>query len=269
MLPNFLIIGAPRAGTGWMARNLREHPDIYMPRIKEVHFFDKHYEKGIGYYGQFFAGVRKEKAIGEASPSYLFLEQVPTLIKKCIPDIKLIVSLRNPIERIYSRYWNAKARYLENRNLSFEEKIKLKPSFIEEGFYYDHLMRYYNLFQKENILILLFDDLKENPARFLQSIYTFIGVDTEFISPFMDQKINSASSKKELAKSKLLWYVCEILSRIKLLKTHNFVMKLNEGQISPMNRKTKEWLVKEVYLEKNILLSELIGRDLTAWNKIE
>ena len=151
MLPTFLIIGAPRAGTSWLSKNLSLHPDIYIPHVKEVHYFDRYYDKGQTFYEEFFDKSCGEKAIGEATPAYLFKENIPELIKKDLGDVKLIVSLRNPVDRLYSRYLMSKGSYEENKTLSFEEKIQAKPSFIGEGFYYDHLIRYYKHFNKKNI----------------------------------------------------------------------------------------------------------------------
>lgn len=268
MLPNFLIIGAPRAGTTWIASNIREHPDIYIPRIKEVHFFDRHYEKGLDYYQSFFLHAAGKKAIGEATPEYLYLEEIAPLIKQHLPHSKLIVSLRNPVDRLYSRYWNAKAKYPENRHLSFEEKIRQKPLFIQEGFYYDHLLRYYRYFPQDRILILFFDDIKKDPARLLKTIYEFLEVDSSFVSPLIERRVNAASVKGALAKSRLLSLVARGLARFRAIKSATFVDRVNEGKLPPMNPKTRAWLVNEVYREKNNLLGQLIGKDLSEWNKL-
>ena len=177
MLPNFMIIGAPRSGTTWIEKNLREHPEVFLAKDKELHFFDQQYEKGIEYYESFFSGAHGKKAVGEATPDYLHgaysRNDIPTLIHKHVPDVKLIASLRNPTERAYSRFWNSKAFYDRNINMSFEDKLEDRPEFIAEGMYCDQLERFYDLFPRENILILLFDDLKADPAQFMRRIYEF------------------------------------------------------------------------------------------------
>ncbi|MBA3731354.1 MAG: sulfotransferase domain-containing protein, partial [Gammaproteobacteria bacterium] len=107
MLPNFLIIGASRCGTTWMANNIKSHPDVFMPPKKELHFFDASFDKGWDYYASFFPDKKcaRYRAIGEATPAYLYMPQVARLIKSRLPDVKMIVSLRNPIDRAYSQYW--------------------------------------------------------------------------------------------------------------------------------------------------------------------
>lgn len=112
VLPNFLIIGAQKAGTSWLAGKLRQHPDVYMPEY-EIHYFDKdlHFAKGIAWYESHFSRVGKETAIGEKTPDYLWangigveghLPDVHRNIFEALPQANLIVSLRNPAERVIS-----------------------------------------------------------------------------------------------------------------------------------------------------------------------
>ena len=107
MLPNFLIIGAARAGTTTIYNHLKDHPDVYLPAQKrpEPHFFlkESEYARGISYYEErFFSARRDERAVGEASTSYLFGQQVPKRIRAALPGVKLICVLRNPVERAFS-----------------------------------------------------------------------------------------------------------------------------------------------------------------------
>lgn len=268
MLPNFLIIGAPRAGTTWISHNIRNHPEIFMPTQKELDFFNKHYDQGLDHYEAFFANANGELAIGEATPDYLHAEGVSDKIKNDLRDVKLIVSLRNPVDRLYSRYWNAKSKYAENKNLSFEEKIKSKPEFIEEGLYYRHLMRYLEFVPKENLLILLYDDLKKDENEFLRRIYEFLGVDVNYVSPKQEFKINASASKPNLGKSQFLYYLYKSLRKVGLYQLGYKVEQMNRKELPKMSPKTKEWLVNSVYGEENEKLGELIGRDLSKWNSI-
>jgi len=269
MLPNFLIIGAPRAGTTWAAKNMMDHPEIFMPRIKELHFFDANYDQGMECYESYFSDVKGKIAVGEATPEYLYIPEVAARIHRHMPDVKLIVSLRNPVERLYSRYWNSKAKYVGNKDLSFEEKIKQKPLFIEEGFYYDHLTRYYGLFPREQLLVLLYDDLERNPHGFLADIYRFLGVDPDFVSEYQEIKINSAAAKKYVGKSQVLWNIHRALMRLRFFSLGKIVENINRNDYPPMRADTKRWLVEEVYKGKNRQLSELVGKDLSAWERLD
>lgn len=269
MLPNFIVIGAPRAGTSWIHKNLRDHPDVFVPQKKELHFFDREYDRGIAYYEEHFADFRGQRAVGEATPDYLHgsycATDIPALIHKHLPSARLIASLRNPTERAYSRYWNAKAKFDHNRSLSFEEKLKDRPEFIREGLYADQLERYYAFFPRDQILVLLYDDLEADPHGFMRSIYSFIGVDPEFKSDWGGTKVNQAAGKKNLANSRVLYQVSRALSWAGLHRTASQLRDANSVDQPPMRAETRRWLA-DVYREPNRRLERLIGRDLSRWN---
>lgn len=271
MLPNFLIIGAPRSGTTWMARNLRQHPDIYMPRKKELHFFDAHYEKGIEYYEAFFEARDQESAVGEATPAYLhglYTDyDVPMLIRKHLSSAKLIACLRNPVDRAYSRYCNAKAKFPAYADSSFEDMLESVPELIEEGFYYDQIMRYYDRFPSDQILLLLFDDLKSNPTGFLRGIFLYLRVDPDFVSPLTEVRASASSSKRRMGRFRTLSYLHRGLIRIEAFKTASVVAKWNRIEVPPMKSDTRRQLV-EVYRNQNLKLQDLMGRDLSEWNRV-
>jgi hypothetical protein len=178
--------------------------------------------------------------------------------------VKLIASLRNPIERVYSEFWYTKGKDPNNAALSFEEKIERKPEFIREGFYYDQLRRYYDLFPRENILVLLYDDLALEPRRFMQRIYSFIGVRADFESGFEQVRVNAAAGKRRLAKSKMLWTMTRIAQRLRKHALADKLRRANATEIPPMRADTRERLA-QIYREQNMRLQDLIGRDLGPW----
>lgn len=132
-LPHFLIIGAQKCGTTSLFYYLSQHPDLVLPASKEIHFFDLNYHKGLPWYmGQFpRKNVLTCKHTGEASPYYLLHPLVPERVALHLPDVKLIVMLRNPVDRAYSHFMHEKK--LGNEPLSsFEEAIELEPSRIAD-----------------------------------------------------------------------------------------------------------------------------------------
>lgn len=266
-LPTFLIVGAPRAGTTWIDRNLRQHPEVFLPARKELHFFDReeNYSRGIAYYESFFQKAGDAAAVGEATPDYLHRPVAATRIKEHLGDVKLIVSLRDPVDRVYSRYWNARGKYAENQGLSFEEKLARKPEFILEGYYYDHLCRYLELFGRDRLLCLLFDDLKADGRAFMRSIHRFLGVREDFEPIGTDAVVNASASKKRNARSKLLYYVRGVTSRLKLRSLADRLDEANRAEIPPMNPQTRSRLLREHYLDQIEKLERLIDRDLSAW----
>jgi hypothetical protein len=209
--PNFFIIGAARCGTTSLYHYLSKSPDIYMSPVKEPHFFarvsvddpklKKKPRKGKRYHSLYFADEKEYlslfdeaagcKAIGEASPSYLYDEETPLLIKNNIPDARFIAVLRDPIERAYSHYWldvrngNQPLGFYDALVEDYAKKEKgwgVSHLYTELGFYYAQLKRYYDLFDASQILVIPFDLLKKDPFEALKKVSEHLGVDDGFIA---------------------------------------------------------------------------------------
>lgn len=264
MLPNFLGVGAARAGTTWIARNLAEHPDIFLPRKKELHFFDRHYQEGVSHYEAEFESWSGQSAIGEITPQYFHNETVAVRIKDLLPNVKLLLCLRNPIERAYSHYWKSKASFPDPTNASFEEKLESLPEIINAGFYFDHLQRYMTLFPVEQIHILLFDELEEQPDKVLRDMYTFLHVDSAFTPALMKQKINAGASQGNLGRSKLLWYLYRLFNRMGVYRMAESIEKANTQELPHMQPETQKKLAN-IYRDQVHQLEDLIKRDLSCW----
>jgi hypothetical protein len=265
MLPNFMLIGPGRAGSDWITKNLALHPDIYMPRRKVTRFFSDHYDKGIDWYSDIF-GERPEKAVGEASVGYMRSEAAPARIARHLPNVKLIANLRDPVERAYSSFGRLTgvARPGEpNYQISFEDKVRTTPRLLEASFYGSHLRRWYEHFPKENLLVLAFDDMKADPARFLKSIYRFLEVDTEFQSPLTHQRLNATSTIS--SKSRILYYAYRGLLRFDLFGLSRALDTVNRTERPPIDPRTRKRLIEEVFLPEILEVEELTGREFPAW----
>ena len=263
--PTFLIIGAARCGTSWITKNLQLHPNIFMPNEKEIHFFDKDYEKGLNYYESIFEG-HSQKALGEATPAYLFFPDIPRRIYQHYPKIKLIVSLRNPPDRAYSHFWNLKAKAKPgdpNYSISFEKKLQATPRLIEEGFYYDMLKRYFDVFPSENILVVFYEEILSDPVGMINRICRFLDVEDDFCPPIIGQKVNAASNK--LGKSKFVSRVYAAMIKCGLYKSAALVEEFNKRPIPTMKSKTRKRLTQDVFRPQIELLENLINVDLHHW----
>jgi hypothetical protein len=196
--PDYLIIGTQKGGTTSLYRYLSKHPKVRKTLRKEIHFFTLHYSKGLDWYLMNFPiRIKRDSFItGEASPYYLFHPHVPRRVAETLPGVKIVVLLRNPIDRAYSQYHHAVRRghetlsfedalarertmmdsedwgleALEN-NVSFTHKRK---SYLSRGIYVEQLKRWMEWFPRERFLILKSEDFFSNPAQTLSEVLDFL-----------------------------------------------------------------------------------------------
>ena len=275
MLPNFLGMGAGRAGTTWLYLCLKEHPEIYVPRIKELDFFSWHYEKGWEWYESFFAKHRDEKAIGEISPSYMITAEVPERICEWKPDVNLMFVLRNPIYRAYSHY----CMELRAARASEDVDSVIVPGtrFVDEGLYYNHISRFLKFFRPKQIKVLLYDDLQKAPNCFLEEVYTFLGVAPRFRPSMLCKSYHVQKPRPRFQKPlntlvrTAQWFSgrSELADRtIEYLRKRGYpdlFHRLNRGPAYPILSAAKKRSLAEYYREDVEALSQLLSRDLTHW----
>jgi hypothetical protein len=178
-LPDFVIIGAQKGGTSFLYYLLTRHPLVEPAARKELHFFDQpeHFDKGAEWYRRCFPRVGSKDGqrsiTGEATPYYLFDPPVAERMAKIVPKTQLIALLRNPIDRAYSHYQMQVKRGTEPR--SFEEAIEQQhSSYVSRGIYVDQLLRWFEFFSKEQMLILKSEDFFERPVETLKVVLTFL-----------------------------------------------------------------------------------------------
>ena len=195
-LPDFLILGAQKAGTTALYAYLRWHPDVTGPSFKEVSYFDRHYAQSERWYRAHLP-LRPQGLVGEASPSYLFHPLAPQRVVELLPDARLIALLRNPVERAVSHYQHEVA--LGREPLSFEEaieqedermrgeleRIRSEPTYfsypwwnytyVARGRYADQLERWYASFPREQLLVLLTDELSADTGATYRRVLDFLG----------------------------------------------------------------------------------------------
>jgi hypothetical protein len=184
-LPNFLVIGAQRAGTSLLYQILLAHPEVYVPvQRKEVHYFDRYFERGVDWYESYFPAAdaaRRYRAIGEITPDYLATEQAPARIHELLPACLLIAILRNPVDRAYS--WYRHARRSRNERRDFNTFLKEEPATLGFGLYHRHLQRYLSLFSREALLVLVYEELVRDPGRELGRLTGFLTVGMVWSDP--------------------------------------------------------------------------------------
>ena len=252
VLPDFVIIGAQKAGTTSLYNFITSHPTIAPASRKELHYFSIRYDLGgLWYRSNFPTNLSRRRHYkktgqkllsGEASPSYLFYPRVPGRMRKDLPNAKLIVILRNPVDRAYSHYQHTLRQ--NDETLSFEKAVELEeercaiereqmikdPGFVSNdyrrysylsiGVYADHLERWFKHYDRKQFLILAAEDLRKNPQRILDQVFNFLEVSPFQIGDARDKNVGSYEKMNEGTRKLLVGYfkphnerLCSMLQR--------------------------------------------------------
>ena len=190
---NFIGIGVQKAGTSWLAEVLNEHPEIKIHPKKEAHFFNKKQFYFNNFHYEISFGSKKEKIIGEITPSYILDKKVAERIFKYNSKVKLIAILRDPTERCVSQYKMEMSRNTIEKNTglwdAFCRDLPKYGPMKERGLYQKQLDRFYKFFNKEQILILDYEDIKKKPIAVIRKIFNYLQVDEKFVPKSLNKKI--------------------------------------------------------------------------------
>jgi hypothetical protein len=275
-LPNFIIIGAQKSGTTWLYEILKTHPKIKMAHDrKEVHFFDRYFDRGIKWYKERFP-YDENFLIGEATPKYIYDKEVPKRIYNNIPEVKLILSLRNPIERAYSQY-----KYLvqeDNYQQDFKQAIKEYPDILKRGLYFEQIERYLNFFERNQLTIIIFEEMITKEEEKLNEIADFLNLDFDFDKDSIYGKANvSKVPKYKLLYSFGKYIVKKLYDYDDLIFMINFLKKIgfkrlffdkNKNNFPDMSLDSRKYL-SNYYKEDILKLEELLDRELTKMWKLD
>ena len=245
-LPDFLIVGAQKAGTTALYSYLRRHPHVTGPAWKEVSYFDRHFARGEAWYRGNFPLRRAGSVVGEASPSYLFHPEAAERVAMLLPDVRVIALLRDPIDRAYSHYQHEVA--LGREALTFEEALEREDerlrgevermledpryfshawwnyTYRSRGLYAEQLERWFAAVPRDRVLVLESSELGDRPAETYSRVLEFLGAPPHELDDFP---------------------------------------RVFEREYEPMREETRATLAA-FYAGPNRRLSELLGRDL-AW----
>lgn len=273
-LPTFLIIGAAKSGTSSLWHYLREHPDVFVAERKEINFFDQDwvYARGIEWYATHFADARDVKAIGEATPAYLSSAEAPARIAFHLPAARLVAILRNPIDRAYSHYLHTRYYALEQR--SFAEAVteerrspegRAWPFYLDRGRYMTHIDRVLEHFPREQLLVMLLDDVERDPVEAFRALCRHIGIDETIVPGNVGQVTNAYREARlepvfrRIVRPKV-WE--RLPQRVRPAIARVFT---REGRsYAPMEARTRSEL-GEYFSEDNVALGRWLGRDLSMW----
>ncbi len=222
--PDFILVGAQKCGTTWLWRMISEHPQTDLPKKKEIHFFGgiENYQKGIDWYLNHFKGKSWNSVTGEASTTYFYdnmpywhnptneilfnneMPKIAEIIKNTIPDVKIIVVLRNPVDRAISAYTHV-LRVIAKNHLVKKESSKVwwslitlaqrnkKTRIIEYGYYDRYLKVYKNIFGSNQLKVIVYeDDMVKQPLQTIKGVYQFLGIDDSFIPNSINKRYNQS-----------------------------------------------------------------------------
>lgn len=290
--PDFLILGAQKAGTTALYHFLGQHDDLFLPGLKEPHFFsyvgtearptgpgrDSMIVRDPETYAALFASARRGQLRGEASPSYLYVPRAAHEIHRRAPDVRMVAILRQPVDRAYSNYLHAVRAGREDAG-SFEEAIDREPQRIREGwgplwhylgkgFYDEQIARFHDLFARDALLVILHEDLKADPVATIQRVFRHLGVDDGFAPDVHAVHNASRVPRGPLARALARGYAAVPGHVRERLVPHRLRHAVRDRVLSsppPLDPELRRAVLDAHFSTSIDRLEARIGRDLTSW----
>jgi hypothetical protein len=203
--PTYVGIGAQKCASTWLYRVLASHPQVAVPEAKELDFFSYRYDRGYQWYESCFPPRRNgHQAAGEISPSYFSEPCVPERIVRYAPEARVVVSLREPVERALSNHRHeVRLGHLRGGDLSFERGLANNPMYVEQGLYAKHLRNWLRYFPFDQVMVVLHEDVASDPEGVSRRLYRFLGVDEHFVSPALGGQFNRSYATRSLSVARL------------------------------------------------------------------
>jgi|TARA_B110000305_G_scaffold242093_1_gene319814 hypothetical protein len=286
MKVDFFIVGAPKAGTTSLYKYLNQHQDVVMSSVKEPNYFsneelesqDLYYaSKNItdekDYHSLFQANGEKKK-LGEASVSYLFYPKVSKRIFTYNKDAKIIIILRNPVDRAYSHYkmdfrLGFVKRDFEDLVLNNNQEGSLfYQQYIDLGLYHLQVKSYIDEFGSTNVCVMFYEDLKKDRATFVNNIFSFLNLKSDsninFNLKYNKSKLPSNNFMRYLYSISLVRKTASFLFNERLINfiNKNFFRESNQEIESKVRHK-----LNQVFLNDIFMLEKLLNKDLSSWRK--
>ena len=255
---------------------LRAHPQAHVAPEKELDFFSYYFDRGYRWYESLFDGAAAAVRF-ENSPSYFHDPRAPERVHGYDPAMKIVLLLRDPVERAYSNHLHEVIKGHIPPDLSFEDGLENNPSYLEQSRYGTHLGRWLQVFPRDQVLVLLAEHIGRDPAEAARQLYRFLGIDADFTTGLLSERRNESDRARWPWLRHLLraqgdrmramgWE--EHLMRIKKLPPFRQVLASNRidvrAQVPPMRPRTRQRLVDELADEMQVT-ARLLGRDPVEW----
>lgn len=283
-IPNFMVVGAQKSGTTWLFECLDEHPEVFVPRVKEVHFFDLPEEsrfsqrhRGIEWYLGLFPDDPVYKARGEVTPDYMFYPHVVDELLELNPAMRIVFILRHPVERAYSAYWMRRRH--DASMADFADLGDASSGYIARGLYHRQIAPYFEQFPTAQLRIFIYEEAVREPQQFIAELYDFLGIDKTFRPKSLTRRVGGTHRFP----AGLGFVVYKIASPIintslvqpvwRWLRRNTRIVELLLGrrggsggvtEYPPLPEDQRRHLL-ELFADENEKLFALLGRDVPAW----
>lgn len=289
-IPNFFIVGAPRTGTHSLYSYLEQHPMIFMSPRKEPNYFCREVIsnndpinnpiRDENEYFSLFKDVKNEIAIGEASVTYLRDSLAPKLIHEKIPNAKIIILLRDPAERALSHYLTLVQKNITKKTFYEEikdemEKLKKKRKdklgMLSPGFYYESIKSYYEIFDKNNIMIIISEEFEKNLREIMRNVLEFLSIQSDFQFNETKKGTYRPPPRKEfeaILTNRFIVNIGKKLVSSPKIREKIFKKLARPDKERPKMTKDERVLLKKIYFEDMQKTKKFLSRDL-PWKTLE
>ena len=278
-LPDFVIVGAQKAGTTSLYFALAEHPRVFAAEPKELDFFqdDTNYARGVEWYAAHFKDCPPGYIAGESSPEYLHYEHVAERMAEVIPRAKVIAILRNPIDRAYSGYWHGVRAAGEK--LPFERAVEIEKertandpfalryfSYVQRGQYAKQLAPFFAHFERSRILVLIAEEYFANPRRAISQAADFLSLscDNDFLERASQVHLNKGVVPRVRS---LQEFFPKIRWRFPRLARMWYRLNTKEKTAAVAMPPEVRAQLAGLYADSNKELAAMLGRDLSVWDE--
>lgn len=275
---NFIGIGAQKCASTWIYQVFSDHPQAFVSTPKELDFFSSYYDRGFQWYENHFSDAQNRHLAGEISPSYFFDSDAPARAYAYNPDFKVILNLRDPIERAFSNHLHdIRLAHFSGDDLSFEAGCRNNPMYIEQGHYKKFIENWLAFFPREALYVVLQEDVQREPDIATRRLYEFLAIDPKHKSTLAHHKANESYLPKSREKEAFYQKIGSALRSVGLdrlasllrdSKVYQSIKNKNRLDIRklvpPMRQETRDQL-KVVYNEDVRYVAELLAREQLPW----
>lgn len=273
----FIGIGAQKSATSWLHHVLSEHPEIVGSDPKEVNYFTANYDRGDSWYENQFAAAPDNFIRGECSPTYFFSGDAVDRAYRYNPDFRLIVVLRDPVARAFSNHLHELRKGHIPEGTSFEEGLEANHAYIEQSQYRANLTRWLTRFNRENLLVLLAEDIAETPEVVFRSVCQHLGVSSDEVPEGLSERRHESVANRSDGLQRKLRAAGDMarsvgmdaaVKRVKQTQPIRGLLALNKRDlrknVAPMLPETEQAL-DELFREDVSYVAELLGRKELPW----